>query len=102
VLGGGVVVVVAVVVRVGGGRVRGGTVAAVVVVGDGVIGVAVRGAVAAVGRGVPGARRRRRSWMRRWMIILLVAVGVCSRVRVLLGVPTVLPRNTRTLARISI
>jgi hypothetical protein len=101
VLGGGVVAVVAVVVRVGGGRVRDGKVV-VVVVGDGVIGVAVRGAVAAVGRGVPGARRRRRSWMRRWMIILLVAVRVRSRVRVLLGVPTVLPRNTRTLARISI
>jgi hypothetical protein len=96
-----VVAGVAVVVRVGGGRVRDGKVV-VVVVGDGVIGVAVRGAVAAVGRGVPGARRRRRSWMRRWMIILLGAVGVCSRVRVLLGVPTVLPRNTRTLARISI
>jgi hypothetical protein len=102
VLGGGVVAVVAVVVRVVGGRVRDGKVV-VVVVGDGVIGVAVRGAVAAVGRGVPGARRRRRSWMRRWMIILLAAaVAVRSRVRVLLGVPTVLPRNTMTLARISI
>lgn len=85
---------------VGGEAVAGETVLAVA--GGGVTEVAAALAVVVRGaRGVGGPRKRRRSWTQRWRITLLVAVAARSKTIVPLGMLAVLPRNSRSWARIS-
>ena len=87
------------VVEAAGGRVRGGKVVVVVVEGERGVPAAVRGRDVMDGR-----RRRKRSWMLRWRITLLVVVEVgSSRLRVVRlrqrGLLMGLPRLVRGLMR---